>query len=1060
MVLAISCLAVVSAGAEEVTPTVHTETVKIFDGDLKTGGNIKKPTGYNGVYDGVNGSFYWESKDSTSEQRTAITPVTPINIYVGRIYQWSVDLSASVLEGGTSLPAPMNHQFGLKTTGRSDANGGYVKLKNLNNNSFAGRYTQLTWNTTSIPAERTTFTTAPYEVVSVPSDINGGLYETFSNLELWVNKNSHAALTFYDMDLEETITRYDTKFNIGSNGSVHIASYADLDGENAVSNVPVANGSVKAFEKNTTPSVMVLADVGYVIDTLSYNGTAVEGATGETSYTYTMDKIAGVGDFTVTFKESDEVAQNFEYISLSSNKTLYNNESCLFEPIIVKGYDSEGNETDITGSKYLSYTIKGTAFNILNRFISTGTQEGISIVGATYKNADGTEVKTSVIFQKTSKVLNKFNQANYTLQEPGHAEGSTSCFTWPSSDTGGWALRAYLGSNNSDPTNTTAGLNWKTNSARLASGWFYDDGVNKANFTAFFKNKRIDARNEGVAFDSNYAIGKSSATATNYGTGTTATKGWHQVVIFIDNSGYVNSYVDGILVRREVMPTFSESADTDYSNYFELRASKVKGVTSKFDELYIADFAMPKTEYDITVQLSGGANVSVNGTSVSNNSVVTVSAGQDIVFRAENKTERIATIEKVDPTGFNRASYTVNAKNYTITDTSNDAVYKVTLEKIGTPVEKEVFYEDFKGTAKEGSSFAITNRNRKLSFTNAANTAYDADNGYVSFSKADGEGAAVPYFTIQNNDGTSFFNYYIGRSYRYDINVNTYAIGQYIYLENAPNVNGKTGVSGSTITMNVNHDGFQTTSKTLNIESLSSDNGVTWTATSKPVDRLALCSFVTDIRTFNELKITEIKYTLPVTLTKSGNGVVSFTEIDDVSHDMTAGENAVEIGDRTFKFTPDEGYKIKSVSLNGASIPVTNVDGFETVLAIEDVATLDVEFAEKTVTKPSVTTGEFQINNSYDYSVFVPGAAPSKSIIAYATVDLGYGHTVSECGYYITNADGVTITLPATAVPAGLSYGIRMVGPALVAGTYTIQSYVKLSDGEIIRGAEQNVQLS
>ena len=92
--------------------------------------------------------------------------------------------------------------------------------------------------------------------------------------------------------------------------------------------------------------------------------------------------------------------------------------------------------------------------------------------------------------------------------------------------------------------------------------------------------------------------------------------------------------------------------------------------------------------------------------------------------------------------------------------------------------------------------------------------------------------------------------------------------------------------------------------------------------------------------------------------------------------------------------------------------------------------------------------------------MFVPGAAPSKSIIAYATVDFGYGHTVSECGYYITNADGVTITLPATAVPAGLSYGIRMVGPALVAGTYTIQSYVKLSDGEIIRGAEQNVQLS
>lgn len=375
------------------------------------------------------------------------------------------------------------------------------------------------------------------------------------------------------------------------------------------------------------------------------------------------------------------------------------------------------------------------------------------------------------------------------------------------------------------------------------------------------------------------------------------------------------------------------------------------------------------------------------------------------------------------------------------------------LEGIGNAVEKEVFFEDFKGTAQEGSPFAITNRGRELSFTDAVNTAYDAEKGYVTYSK----GEKNAYFRISNRNKTDLFNYYLGRSYRYDFNLKTNGSHR-LYLENAQYVNGAEW--GSNIDPTADCADFDTVSKTLTISSLSSDSGKTWTATKKGVHSFGSVCFATTTRTFNEIKVTEIKYTMPVTLTKSGNGVVSFTEIDDESYDMTAGENAVEIGDRTFKFTPAEGYEIKSVSLNGASIPVTDADGFETVLAIEDTSALNVEFTEKTPTKPSVVSGDYSINNSYDYSGFVPGAATSKSIIAYATIDLGYGHTISECGYYVTNADDVTITLPATAVPAGLSYGIRMVGPALVAGTYKLRSYVKLSDGDVIFGEEKTVTLS
>lgn len=1060
LALVFSCFTAV--GAEEPELSVHQTTSKIFQGVFGPDATLTASAS-GGVLDSEAGTYTWDAFN-----RANFSPKQKPKLYIGRIYKFSLEASAEAVEGGDAIPSNFNHQISISTIGQSD----YVKFKSTVTGGITSKYTQFRWNGIGVTTEKKKFETHTHELIYIPSSLNNGIYDTFSKFEMWAINGKSVKYTLYGLDLEETISHYDTKFNIGSNGSVYITKYSDLDGKNLIEDRLLANGDIVAFEKQTEPGFLIVSEAGYVIDSVKYNGVEIEGASGKSSFNFNSNKITDVGSFDVTFKEGAETAANYDRISLSGNKTLYNNSPRDYLPIVVTAYDSEGNETDITGSAFLKYTTSNPlAFNLRGALLGSGSVNGMSIVTATYSNADGKKVSASVIFQNATNIKGAMYNTNsiFGYNEPGHEAGSTSCLAWNAgnADVDSYRLRAYHGSNVDKEEN--GGYNWADGKYRLLGGWFYDDGTNANYFGLYLKNLRPDAREKNTAFSYYVNIGKTSATGEKYspwnkGDGVKATKGWHQVIAFIDNSGYVNVYIDGVLVFRLTMPVSDYAGSKDYGSYLELRGVRLNtDNTYKFDELYVADYPTVKPEYTASVVMPQNIRLTANGTVVTNGSNIPVRAGESITFETNAPDKIISTIERLDALGFNTETYTVNGRSYTVPNINDDAEYRINYTEIEglSRVEKEVFYEDFKGTAKEGTdsgyaNVATTSRDRRLKIRDGVGVAYDAENGYVTYAKASGtaEKPEPPhaYFSISNENNSKLFTYYLGRSYKYDFVVK--GKDQQVYMQTVGHINGMPW--GANINPGFNSEDFANISSTLDVYSISGDGGKTWTAKSKDVTSVESISFSASPRTFSEMRVTEYKYCLPVTLAKTGSGEVSFTEIDDLSYTMADGSNAVECGERTFTFTPAEGSKIESVEFDGSKIPVKDENGFSTVLNIDSQKALNVTFAAKSETAPTVTTGEPIVAYDYKYS---DEYEASNTIVGYATIDTGNGKTISECGYYITNEEGSKLTLPAFAVPEGTTYGIRMFGAALVSGTYRIQPYIKLSDNTVITGDEKVVTI-
>ncbi|MDY6315256.1 MAG: hypothetical protein SPL89_08855, partial [Clostridia bacterium] len=955
LALVFSCFTAV--GAVEPELSVHQTTSKIFQGVFGPNATLTASS-TTGVLNSEAGTYTWDAL-----KRASFSPKQKPKLYIGRIYKFSLEASAEAVEGGDAIPSDFNHQVSISTIGKDD----YVKFKSTATEGTTSKYTQFRWNGYSVTTEKKKFESHPHELIYIPSSLNNGIYDTFSKFEMWANAGKSVKYTLYGLDLEETISHYDTKFNIGSNGSVYITKYSDHDGKNLIEDRLLANGDIVAFEKQTKPGFLIVSEAGYVIDSVKYKGVEIEGASGKSSFNFNSDKITDVGSFDVTFKEGAETAANYDRISLSGNKTLYNNSPRDYSPIVVKAYDSEGNETDITGSAFLKYTTSNPlAFNLRRSLLGSGSVNGMSIVTATYSNANGKKVSASVIFQNAKDITaapekasakvgvdsdgnNIYQNFSFKIDEPGHA--SESCLAWNADNAvvDSYKLRAYHGSNVDTATN--GGYNWADGKYRLLGGWFYDDGTNANYLCLYLKNLRPDAREKNTAFSYYINIGKTSATDEKYspcnkGDGVKATKGWHQAIAFIDNSGYVNVYIDGVLVYRLKMPVSDYATTTnDYASYLELRA--VRGDTSKatfkFDEIYIADYPTVKPEYTASVVMAQNFRLTANGTVVKNGSNIPVKAGESITFETNAPGKIISTIERLDALGFNTETYTVNGSSYTVSNINDDAEYRVNyteIEGISRVETQQVFYEDFKGTAKDGTesgyaNVATTNRGRRLKIRDGVGIEYDAVNGYVTYAKAsETEETPKPphaYFCISNENNSKLFTYYLGRSYKYDFVVK--GIGQSVYMQTVGDVNGEPW--GANINPGFNSEDFANISSTLDVYSISDNGGNTWTAKSKDVTSLESITFYTSPRTFSEMTVTEYKYCLPVTLAKTGSGEVSFTEIDDLSYTMADGSNAVECGERTFTFTPAEGSKIESIEFDGNTIPVQDENGFSTVLNID-----------------------------------------------------------------------------------------------------------------------------
>ena len=291
LILALSCFSAVCA--EEESLTTSTKTTRIV-GTLGENNTLTPDNNDSAVWDKDAGTYTWSS--GRGKFAFADTP----KFYIGRTYQMFIQMSAAALEDKTlASNLGFENQLSLQTNGKDDR----LILTSTVSGNTSTVWQQLTkWYDGLVTDKKKTFKSHPYNVTYVPATSNGGIYETLSKIQLWA-KNGTAKFTVYGLDIEETVTYCDTKFNAGENGSVSVVSYADLDGENAVSNKSVADGEILKLEKNTKATVKFEPKLGYEIDTVTYGGESIL-VTDAAGFEAVLS-VSEPAELNVTFKEKE-----------------------------------------------------------------------------------------------------------------------------------------------------------------------------------------------------------------------------------------------------------------------------------------------------------------------------------------------------------------------------------------------------------------------------------------------------------------------------------------------------------------------------------------------------------------------------------------------------------------------------------------------------------------------------------------------------------------------------------------------------------------------------------
>ncbi len=679
-VMVLSILSAVSFAAElKVTTVTKNSTFSsVVDGvnlTAKADSNARIPTDFSLNSDNsVTWSNLRKNDNAIAETRIEVSFANKLNLIKGRKYQFDLDLGAAD-ENGNAVSNIEMYWLSEDSTCKFAKYGPYADIRSLGD---TGR--SVIKSSFAEAAENGTMKTIK-----------------FLNKALKTDASAVRFLTLYSISVNEQITYCDTEFTIGANGSAKIASYADLDGENAVSDVALSDGDVKQFEKYSKPSFSVSADEGYVIDSLSFGDSEISAASGLASYAFTASEISGVSSMAVTFKKKGSVEErkNFAYITLSGNKTLYANEAANAN-ISVKGYDADGNETVLTGSEFLTYTTSNPlTFTVDSGVVKSTDKFGMAIISAEYENKDGTKIKASVIFQRASNAKLFTQQSsfegeyNFFTDTPGHVDGSTRCLAW-NGCADSWQLRAYDGANNQ-----ASGFNWKTNNRRVMTGWFYDDGeaASGPKFTMFYKN--FYEKDNTKAF--NYSEGVGTASATAYGVDGTGviprTKGWHQIVVTIDTRGVKNVYIDGVVVKSSQLnlncANVTGSADLkNGASYIEMRSAN-NGANPGwlYDDFSLAEYTNIKPEYSVKINAEGG-NINADGASIGDGKSAEIIAenGSALKLSCDSGFE-IVSVERVDSLALTEGSneaVSVGASEYNITGISDDLIYNVVVKKLSS----------------------------------------------------------------------------------------------------------------------------------------------------------------------------------------------------------------------------------------------------------------------------------------------------------------------------------------------------------------------------------------
>ena len=361
--------------------------------------------------------------------------------------------------------------------------------------------------------------------------------------------------------------------------------------------------------------------------------------------------------------------------------------------------------------------------------------------------------------------------------------------------------------------------------------------------------------------------------------------------------------------------------------------------------------AIPPTTYKLSIKATGNGSASYDGTTIRGaTKSFTVNEGTSvtIAFTPDNG-YRIKSLKVNGSTKTASTSYTVTIN----ADTSVEVVFEA--------IPATTYTLTIKATGNGSASYdGTTIRSATKTFTvnegTSATITFAADNGY-----------RIKSLKVNSTAVTASTSYTVTVNADTSVEVEFEAIPATTYtLTIKATGNGSASYDGTTIreatkTFTVNEGTSATISFTpddgYRIKSLKVDGSSKTASTSYTVTVNADTSVEVE---FEEIPVTS--YTL--TITVIGNGYASYNgeTIRNNSSTYTLNEGATG----TITFTPDEGYHIKSLMVNGSVISIDTNYSF----TMNSDISVEVEFEETVViSKFSVDGLNYEVNSLEDHTV-------------------------------------------------------------------------------------------
>ena len=443
--------------------------------------------------------------------------------------------------------------------------------------------------------------------------------------------------------------------------------------------------------------------------------------------------------------------------------------------------------------------------------------------------------------------------------------------------------------------------------------------------------------NGSASYGSTTVRGKTSSFTVNEGTSATIT--------FSPDNGY---QIKSVKVNSSTV-TFSNN------QYTVSDISRNTTVEVEFE-------AIPPTTYTLSITASGYGSASYDGTNIRNRtSSFTVNEGTSaIISFSPDDGYRIKNV------WLNNSAVSVSNNRYTISSISRNTTLEVEFEAIPpTTYTLSITASGYGSVLYDGTSI----RNRTSSFTVTEGTS-----ATISFSPDDGYRIKNVWL---NNSAVSVSNnrYTISSiSRNTTLEVEFEAIPPTTYtLSITASGYGSASYDGTSIRNRTSS--FTVNEGTSATITFSPDNGYRIKNVKVNGSTVSVSNNQYTISSINRYTTVEVEFeaipltTYTLSITASGNGTASYDGTDIRSKTsaftITEGTNAI------IMFTPDNGYRIKSVKLNGSDVTSYVSNNSYTISNITKNTSLEVEFAEelKTFTSDGINYSV----SSYDNKTIIVG---------------------------------------------------------------------------------------